>query len=140
MKPALTTIFMAISILTYAHAEELVYEPINPSFGGSPLNGNWLLNQAQAQDKTEDPDAQQYQDKMSDLDNFNNLLQRSILSRLASAITGSIIGTGGEIMPGTIETSDFIIDIVDLGDGILNITTTDKLTGQSSSFEINNNL
>ena len=25
------------------NATELVYTPVNPSFGGSPLNGAWLL-------------------------------------------------------------------------------------------------
>ena len=28
-------------------ATELVYTPVNPSFGGNPLNGTWLLNNAQ---------------------------------------------------------------------------------------------
>lgn len=32
-----------------AQASELVYRPINPSLGGDPLNGNWLLSQATAQ-------------------------------------------------------------------------------------------
>ncbi|MBU0583133.1 MAG: curli assembly protein CsgF [Alphaproteobacteria bacterium] len=32
-----------------AAASELVYQPTNPSFGGDPLNGNWLLSQATAQ-------------------------------------------------------------------------------------------
>lgn len=32
-----------------AMASSLVYEPINPSFGGNPLNGNWLISQATAQ-------------------------------------------------------------------------------------------
>jgi curli production assembly/transport component CsgF len=132
-------ISMAISLSLSAYADELVYEPVNPSFGGSSLNGNWLLNQAQAQDNTKDPDAEDNKGELSDLDEFNNLLQRSILSRLASAITGSIISDSGELIPGTIETSDFTIDIVDLGDGILSITTTDILTGESTSFEINNN-
>ena len=30
-------------------ASELIYRPTNPSFGGDPLNGNWLLSQATAQ-------------------------------------------------------------------------------------------
>lgn len=34
-------------------ATELVYTPINPAFGGSPFNGQWLLNSAQAQNKFE---------------------------------------------------------------------------------------
>ena len=29
-----------------ANATELVYTPVNPSFGGSPLNGAWLLGNA----------------------------------------------------------------------------------------------
>jgi hypothetical protein len=32
-----------------AWATELVYTPINPSFGGNPLNGQFLLGIAQAQ-------------------------------------------------------------------------------------------
>jgi curli production assembly/transport component CsgF len=96
------------------------------------------LSQAKAQDTHEDPDTENDLNELSDLDKFNNLLQRVILSRLASAITSSIIGEGGELIPGTIETSDFIIEIVDAGGGILNITTTDILTGDTTSFEINN--
>ena len=34
-----------------AFAGQLVYQPVNPSFGGSPLNGSWLLAQGQAQAK-----------------------------------------------------------------------------------------
>ena len=37
-------------------ATELVYTPVNPSFGGNPLNGTWLLNNAQAQNDHDDPD------------------------------------------------------------------------------------
>jgi curli production assembly/transport component CsgF len=32
-----------------AVASEIVYHPVNPTFGGNPLNGNPLLSQAQAQ-------------------------------------------------------------------------------------------
>lgn len=32
-----------------AQASQLVYRPINPTFGGDPLNGNWLLSQGTAQ-------------------------------------------------------------------------------------------
>jgi curli production assembly/transport component CsgF len=31
-----------------AVASELVYRPVNPSLGGDPLNGNWLLSPAPA--------------------------------------------------------------------------------------------
>jgi curli production assembly/transport component CsgF len=34
---------------TTAFAGQLVYTPTNPTFGGNPLNGTFLLQQAQAQ-------------------------------------------------------------------------------------------
>ncbi|TMP81697.1 curli production assembly protein CsgF, partial [Pseudoalteromonas ruthenica] len=43
----LTTLFYPSLLL----ASELVYTPINPSFGGSPLNASMLLNKAQSQNK-----------------------------------------------------------------------------------------
>ncbi len=39
----------AIAAIGTAAASELVYKPVNPTFGGDPLNGNWLLSQATAQ-------------------------------------------------------------------------------------------
>jgi curli production assembly/transport component CsgF len=32
-----------------AFASELVYHPVNPTFGGNPLNGSFLLSTAQGQ-------------------------------------------------------------------------------------------
>ena len=43
-----------------AQATELVYTPVNPAFGGNPLNGTWLLNNAQAQNDYDDPDPVSY--------------------------------------------------------------------------------
>ncbi|TPN01254.1 curli assembly protein CsgF [Mesorhizobium sp. B2-1-3A] len=39
----------AIAAIGTSTASELVYKPVNPTFGGDPLNGNWLLSQATAQ-------------------------------------------------------------------------------------------
>jgi curli production assembly/transport component CsgF len=122
-------------IVQPAWASELVYTPVNPNFGGSPLNGATLLSQAQAQNKAKDPDSDQ-QNKQSALDQFNDSLQRAVLGRLASALTASIIGPNGQLVPGTVETGDFMISIVDLGGGTLQVTTTDKVTGASTSFEV----
>jgi curli production assembly/transport component CsgF len=121
-----------------AWATELVYVPVNPSFGGSPLNGSVLLNSAQAQNKHKDPDVASPTSfaSGSSLDQFNNILERAVLSRLAAAATGGIIGANGELIEGTVSTDNFAIDIVDLGGGLLQVTTTDKATGASTSFQI----
>lgn len=124
-----------------SHSTELIYYPINPSFGGSPLNGPVLLNSAQAQNKHKDPDSDfgrgiSSLNAKTPLQQFNETLERSILNRLAANASSAIAGPGGGLQPGTVETGNFIIDIVDIGGGQLRITTTDKTTGASSSFEV----
>lgn len=119
-----------------AKATELIYTPVNPAFGGSPLNGPVLLNAAQAQNKHKDPDdpASQFRNQ-SPLQQFNESLQRSILSQLASAATSSVI-SNGKLTPGTVQTGDFTIVIADLGGGMLQITTTDRVTGATTTFQV----
>jgi curli production assembly/transport component CsgF len=120
-----------------AQAGELVYTPINPAFGGNPLNGNFLLNDAQLQDNYKDPEASSAARSLgTPLEQFNQSLQRTILNRIASALTGNVVDSAGNLIPGSIQTADFMIDIVDLGLGVLQITTTDKATGQSTSFQV----
>jgi curli production assembly/transport component CsgF len=121
-----------------ASAGELVYTPVNPSFGGSALNGSVLLNAAQAQNKTKDPDAPTAakSTQQSALQQFNDILERSVLSRLASAATSNIIGPNGQLVPGTIDTGNFTIQISDLGGGLLQVTTTDRVTGAATSFQV----
>jgi curli production assembly/transport component CsgF len=43
------TVIAAICVSMPACASELVYHPVNPTFGGNPLNGSFLLSTAQAQ-------------------------------------------------------------------------------------------
>lgn len=48
----LATTLAALGMSAYgALAGALVYQPVNPAFGGSPLNGSWQLSQAQAQNQ-----------------------------------------------------------------------------------------
>lgn len=120
-------------------ASELVYYPLNPSFGGSPLNGPVLLNSAQAQNKYTDPDIDSSRSPLTaktPLQQFNESLERSILNRLAANASAAITGPGSGLQPGTVETGNFIINIIDMGGGMLRVTTTDKSNGTSSSFEV----
>ncbi|HJV84720.1 MAG TPA: curli assembly protein CsgF [Noviherbaspirillum sp.] len=119
-------------------AGELVYTPVNPSFGGNPLNGSILLNAAQAQNKTKDPDAPPppKTTQQTSLQQFNDILERSVLNRLASAVASNIMGPNGQLVPGTINTGDFMVQISDLGGGLLQVTTTDRATGATTSFQV----
>lgn len=121
-----------------ASATELVYVPVNPSFGGNPQNGPILLGTASATSKhvADSGLGSSSLLKQTALDQFNQTLERTVLSQLASAATSKLIGTDGKLMPGTFATTNFTISIEDIGGGLLRITTTDKTTGTSTSFEV----
>ena len=128
----------AFICVTSAFASDLVYTPMNPAFGGNVLNGSVLLNAAQAQNKTKDPDAPKPLGgtQQSSLQQFNDILERSVLSRLAAAATSGIMGPTGQLIPGKVSTGNFDIQISDLGGGVLQVTTTDKVTGAATSFQV----
>jgi len=129
---------LLLALASGASASDLVYTPVNPNFGGNALNGATLLNAAQAQNKTKDPDAfsPQLAGQKTALQQFNDVLERSVLNRLATAAMGGVVNGKGELIPGTVETGNFTISIMDLGGGLLQVTTTDKVTGASTSFQV----
>ncbi|MEO0557646.1 MAG: curli assembly protein CsgF, partial [Bacteroidota bacterium] len=40
---------VALAFSSSASAQQFIYTPKNPAFGGSPLNYSWMLSSAQAQ-------------------------------------------------------------------------------------------
>jgi len=127
---------VASATLIGASATEMIYTPINPSFGGNPNHGPMLLSAAQAQNGYKDPSITVAVD-LTPLQQFNQSLQRSVLSRLSAAATTSLIGSGGQLIPGVIDTGNYHIVISDLGSGILQVSTTDKTTGENVMFQVN---
>lgn len=139
MNQSLFAAAVVAALAAGAQANPLVYTPVNPTFGGSPLNGPYLLNRAQAQDQNKDPAASSALNPLSSqsqLEQFNNALQQAVLSRVSAAVSSSIVGADGKLIPGTVETQNFLITISDLGGGRIRILTTDKLSGSSTSFDI----
>lgn len=116
--------------MSHADATELVYSPINPSFGGNPNNSGHLLSIAQAQDSFKAPVA-------TPVEAFNLSLQRSILSRLSSQVLNTMFGTSNTLAVGTYDTAGYTIKVVDTGNGTLSLTSTDKASGGVSTFVIN---
>ncbi|WP_231758250.1 curli assembly protein CsgF [Microbulbifer elongatus] len=107
-------------------ASQLIYEPVNPNFGGNPLNGNYLIQNAQSQDDHEDPDnpADLYE-QPSALDRFTDSLETRLLNQLLTDVGD---GNSGELV-----TDDFIVQIVD-NDGQLTVLITDRATGDKSEI------
>jgi curli production assembly/transport component CsgF len=134
----ITTVAALLGLTGPSHATGLIYEPVDPSFGGNPLNGPVLLDIANAQNKYKDPSTTALGGfaAQSPLEQFNSQLQQAILSRVASSVTNSIVGPNGQLIPGTIQTGNFSITISQISKGILQITTTDKSTGATTTFQV----
>ena len=110
-----------VCLLAPAQATELVYTPVNPAFGGNPLNGAWLLSNAQAQNDHKDPDLEDGTPGTTALQRFTSQLESRLLSQLLTNIENGNTGS--------LTTDSFLIDIVDV-DGSLTIVITDRLTGE----------
>lgn len=134
-KTILTGAGWLIATMLPALATELVYMPVNPAHGGNPNNGPIFLSTAQAQNKYKDPSIK-VPPELTALQQFNQCMQRSVLSRLSAAAMIDLIGINGKLVPGSIDTGDFRIVIGNLGGGVLHVTTTDKNTGENIQFQI----
>jgi curli production assembly/transport component CsgF len=70
-------------------AQDVVYEPVSPTFGGNPFNSNHVLGVANANNDTRDPRAASTN---SQADIFARQLQSRLLSALSSQIIDAIFG------------------------------------------------
>lgn len=123
---ATTSLLSAISLSTFAG--ELVYQPINPSFGGDPFVGSYLLGKAQSQDTNKDPDAR----RAEPLSSTARLVQ-SLESRLISQLISDV--GSGDIGEGSFDSDDFGVVVRDDG-GQLTVQVVDKVTGDVTTINV----
>ncbi|WP_346858112.1 curli production assembly/transport component CsgF [uncultured Draconibacterium sp.] len=129
-----------IFLLLFCHlagAQDFVYTPKNPAFGGSPYNYSWMLSSAEAQNTIEAPSdgEDSYSSYSSDpASDFAESLNRQILSRLSREIVTRQFGEEA-LAEGSYLLGDYQIDIGDAGNGV-NITITDNTTGATTTVEV----
>ncbi len=113
------------------HASELVYTPINPTFGGNPLNASQLENEASAQ-KPSAPSASSPQ--QSTAQQFLQMLQSQLYASLANSVSNAITGTNAQAS-GTIRLDTMQITWNTVG-AQTQITMTDYSTGQVTNISV----
>jgi curli production assembly/transport component CsgF len=118
-------------------ASELRYTPVNPTFGGNPLNASGLQANASSQNTTKAPPVAQ----PTALEKFTTNIQNAIISKLQTAAINGLFDAKGNFNPdvGTnIKAGNFQIQITtDPATGGLTLITTDITSGQSTSISIN---
>lgn len=79
-----------------ASAGNLVYQPVNPAFGGSPLNGSWLMQQGQVQNQFANKGAGAGYKPPTAGEMFAQQLTSQIYASLANQITKAIFGENAQ--------------------------------------------
>jgi curli production assembly/transport component CsgF len=87
VKPGLLAAVLLVS--TPVAAQDLLYRPVSPTFGGNPFNSNHVLGVANANNNFRDPNARS---SSSQSDIFLRQLQSRLLSALSSQIVNAIFG------------------------------------------------
>ncbi len=125
---------ISIFAVTSVTAQELVYTPKNPSFGGNTFNHQWMMSEATAQNGFTD-DGSAYDPYSRDpLDDFEESLNRQILSQLSRQLVGDIFGEE-DFQEGRYELGDYLIDISEGVEGV-NIYILDNSTGNETTVVV----
>ena len=114
-------------------AQDMVYKPKNPAFGGDTFNYNWLLSSAQVQNLTEE-EQKSTSASGSSLDFFTESLNRQLLSQLSRELVVNQFGEDG-LEEGLYTVGDFQIDIGSNQEG-LSISIIDIVTGDQTQIVI----
>jgi len=119
-----------------AFADEMVYQPVNPNFGGNPLNGSFLLNQALAQNDHKEAESA----IPSSLSNsLEAQLERALVNRLSRDLIDNAFGDLDEPLDNftvTIGSSQFTVNTDDPAFTLVTIINLDS--GESSIISIPN--
>ena len=127
-----------------ALASDLVYTPINPTFGGNPGNSAHLLAVAGAQKTATAIDAPRATNSSStppggstsqnNVDQFIAQLEGRLLSSLAAQVTDAIFGENPQDH-GTITFGSTIV-VFDRNSSTIDLTITDTTTGEVTLISV----
>lgn len=115
-----------------AEAQQLIYQPTHPAFGGHPNNAHWIQSSAEAQ-KDKDEDAL----GRDPLAEFDQNMQRQILNQLSREIVQTRFADLDLTEEGRHDLGEYIVEVIPGGSGT-NIIVTDPDTGDQTTIDIPN--
>jgi len=130
----LTALAMALALPPVTHAQDLVYTPVNPSFGGNPFNSSHLLSIAEIHRPEEDRETSSLfgSSSLSQADRFTRQLESRILSQISFDIVDKIFN--GEAQTGTFQFDQTTLSFDRLLDGRIELVIVDATTGGSTTI------
>jgi curli production assembly/transport component CsgF len=115
-------------------AGQLIYQPVNPNFGGSPLNGPFVLSMASSNNSRFLQNPNQQQAGPSTAQQFKSQITSALLSQIANNVSQQIIGENAKDS-GSFNLAGELINF-NRANGNVNITITDSATGGQTQIVI----
>lgn len=133
-KLLISTLIILAFFQVAALAQDFVYQPINPAFGGNPYNYSWLLSSASAQnDFLEETDPFGFLDE-DPLSSFQEDLNNQVLNEISRQLYFNQFGEDG-LAEGFYEFGSYEIDVSTTSEG-MQIRIIDILTGSETTVII----
>lgn len=123
-------IILSLSIVSFTavDASEMIYQPVNPSFGGYHGNSSHLLGIANSINDYKAPSSGSALEQESALDRLASSLESRLISQLLADI-----GTGNTT--GSLVTEDFTLNVTEEGNGLA-IIIIDNESGESTKINV----
>ena len=115
-------------------AQDFIYQPKNPAFGGNYLNYQWMLSSAQEQSDFEEETPERDAFRRNPLEDFEASLSRQILNQLSRQVMADQFGED-HLGEGTYQFGDFEIEVTPGADGLI-IYILDTTTGGETTVTI----
>nr|WP_315173403.1 curli assembly protein CsgF [uncultured Flavobacterium sp.] len=119
-----------------SNAQDLVYKPINPAFGGDTFNYQWLLSSAEAQNKFKE-DTDLGLEQQTELERFKDNLNNQLLNQVSNSLFQKQFGDKG-ITEGSYVFGSLSVDIYPSNLGLV-VDILDTETGEQTQVVIPNN-
>ena len=115
-----------------SQARDLIYRPISPGFGGSPLNTQYVFGTA---DRTKDPaESRSSGRSRNPIDTFTSTLQARLLAQVSDQIVDAIFGEGASD-EGRFQVGDTVIEFA-RGDTVVTLTISDIVSGSVTTIDV----
>ncbi|OUD37029.1 curli assembly protein CsgF [Flavobacterium sp. FPG59] len=115
-------------------AQDLVYKPKNPAFGGDTFNYQWLASSAESQNKFTDKSISQ--PAQTELERFTSSLNSLLLSQVSSSLFKQQFGNDG-IKIGSYTFGSLSVEVYPSSGG-LTVDILDTKTGEQTQVIIPN--
>jgi curli production assembly/transport component CsgF len=117
-----------------AAGQQFVYRPINPAFGGNPMNYQWLLSSAQAQNDFKEPSVARDYFFRDPMDDFQANLSRQLLSQLSRQLMINRFGED-KLTEGSYVIGNYEIEVTSGLQGLV-VEILDIITGGKTTITI----